>query len=62
MLFFVGFQSAAKCRGGGETRRAGRQAAAPDGCRNLRLQQILQLHQSCCGLLRPLFNRYESAL
>lgn len=58
-LMFCGVQSAAQCRGSGETRRSGRQAAATGrSCRHLRLQQILQLHQSCCGLLRPLFNRY----
>ncbi len=62
-MLFCGVQSAAQCRGRGETRRDGRQAAASDrSCRHLRLQQILQLHQSCCGLLRPLFNRYKSML
>lgn len=52
-------ESAAQCRGGGESRGSGRKAAATEGRRgDLRLQQILQLHQSCRGLLRPLFNRY----
>ena len=54
-------KSAAKCRGSGETRRSGRQAAATErSCKHLRLQQILQLHQRTRGLLRPLFNRYKS--
>lgn len=54
-------KSAAQCRGSGETRRSGRQAAATErSCGHLRLQQILQLHQRTSGLLRPLFNRYKS--
>lgn len=54
-------KSAAQCRGSGETRRSGRQAAATErSCGHLRLQQILQLHQRTRGLLRPLFNRYKS--
>lgn len=54
-------KSAAQCRGSGETRRPGRQAAATErSCGHLRLQQILQLHQRTSGLLRPLFNRYKS--
>lgn len=52
--------SAAECRGGGETRRAGSQAAAAARRGELRLQQSLHLHQRRgCGLLRPLFNRYK---
>lgn len=54
-------KSAAQCRGSGETRRSGRQAAATErSCGHLRLQQILQLHQRTRCLLRPLFNRYKS--
>lgn len=51
------FQSAAECGGSGERLGADRQAAAADRCRELRLQQILQLLQNRRGLLRPLFNR-----
>ena len=64
MCVSVVWQSAAECRGDGESGRARlRQAAAAAAAaeaRRLRLQQILQLHQSFRGLLRPLFNRYTT--